>query len=225
MTAALFTPVLAANVTAAVGTNYDIVTNHTVIAGDILANIATSTNSNSSISKPPTHGSRMWVTSLIFQTQNVFAPAATPPPTRRQTATCSNGTTSTIKVVAGDTMIIIAKEKLGITSLSLLAANLQVKSPDLINLGDVLNITHCGKNGNVTGTSSSRASETSKAREHCEVSRAKMLANEQSSHPRNSNSNILDLAEFVGHLRVRQAHGTSFFETFLKWPCCSSIKS
>jgi hypothetical protein len=77
----------------------------------------------------------------------------------------------------------------------------------------------------VTGASPSKASEVTKAREHCEVSRAKMLANEQSGNPRNPNSNILDLAEFVGHLRVRQAHGTSSFETFLKCPCCSSIKS
>jgi LysM repeat protein len=52
---------------------------------------------------------------------------------------CSNGTASTIKVVAGDTMIIIAKEKLGIPFPSLLAANLQVKNPDLTNVGDVLN--------------------------------------------------------------------------------------
>jgi hypothetical protein len=52
-----------------------------------------------------------------------------------------------------------------------------------------------------------------------------MLANEQPSNPRKSNSNILDLAEFVGHLRVRQAHGPSSFETFLNCPCCSSIKS
>jgi hypothetical protein len=29
----------------------------------------------------------------------------------------------------------------------------------------------------------------------------------------------------VGHLRVRQAHGTSSYETFLKFPCCSSTKS
>jgi hypothetical protein len=92
-------------------------------------------------------------------------------------------------------------------------------------VGDVLNIILCGKNGNVTGISSSKISKVTNAGEHCEVSRAKRLANEQSSNPKNSNSNILDLAEFVGHLRVRQAHGTSSFEIFLKCPCCSSIKS
>jgi hypothetical protein len=35
----------------------------------------------------------------------------------------------------------------------------------------------------------------------------------------------LALAKFVAHLRVRQDHGPSSFETFLKWPCCSSIES
>jgi hypothetical protein len=52
---------------------------------------------------------------------------------------CSNGIASTIKVVAGDNMIIIAEEKLEITFPSLLAANLQVKNQDLTNVGDVLN--------------------------------------------------------------------------------------
>lgn len=55
-TATLLTPVLAANITVVVGTNCNIVANHTVIAGDILVNIVVSTNSNLSIHKSPSRG-------------------------------------------------------------------------------------------------------------------------------------------------------------------------
>jgi hypothetical protein len=56
MIATLLTPVLAANITAVVGTNCNIVANHTVITGDILVNIAVLTNSNLSIHKSPSRG-------------------------------------------------------------------------------------------------------------------------------------------------------------------------
>lgn len=62
--------------------------------------------------------------------------------------------------MSGDTLIIIAKEKLGITLPSLLAANPQVKNPDLINVGDVLNVPLCGKNGMAT-TSTTTPKKTS----------------------------------------------------------------
>jgi LysM repeat protein len=79
------------------------------------------------------------------------------------TATCSNGTAGTIKVVAEDTLIIIAKEKLGITLPSLLAVNPQVKNPDLIKVGDVLNVPVCGgKDGTAMTRTSSRASKPTK---------------------------------------------------------------
>lgn len=53
-------------------------------------------------------------------------------------------------MVAGDTFIIIAKEKLGITLPALLAANPQVADINVVNVGDVLNIPLC-KNGAAAG--------------------------------------------------------------------------
>jgi len=63
-------------------------------------------------------------------------------------------------------MIIIVKEKLGITLSSLLAANPQVKNRDLINVGDVLNVPLCGKNGTAaaTATTFSKASKATKGK-------------------------------------------------------------
>jgi LysM repeat protein len=163
-TAGLLTPILAVNSTT-IGTNCNIVSNHTVIAGDNLANIATSTNTtvaqlqfvNTQITNP-----RLINVGDIIKIPNSACVAPAPAPLAEPTATCSNGTASTIKVVAGDTLIIIAKEKLGITLPSLLAVNPQVKNPDLINVGDVLNVPLCGKNGTATVISSKAAKPASR---------------------------------------------------------------
>ncbi|KAE9374607.1 carbohydrate-binding module family 50 protein [Stipitochalara longipes BDJ] len=165
----LLTPTLATNGAAAVGTNCNIVSIHSVIVGDNLANIATSTNTtvaqlqcvNSQITNP-----RLINVGYVIKipNSNCVAPIASPP--AEPTTTCSNGTSFTINVVAGDTLIIIAKEKLVITLPSLLAANTQIKNPDLINVGDVLNVPLCGQNGTTkaTATTSSKASKATKAR-------------------------------------------------------------
>ena len=50
-------------------------------------------------------------------------------------------------MVSGDTLIVIAKEKLGITLPALLAANPQVTNPDAIEVGQVLNVPLCGAAG------------------------------------------------------------------------------
>lgn len=62
-----------------------------------------------------------------------------------------NGTEKTTKVAAGDTLIIIAKEKLGITLPALVAANPQIKDVNKINVGDVINVPLCAATGGVKG--------------------------------------------------------------------------
>ncbi|KAF8850678.1 hypothetical protein BDZ45DRAFT_696562 [Acephala macrosclerotiorum] len=143
----------ASNTTAAIGTNCNIVSNHTVIAGDNLANIATAANVtldqirfvNTQISNP-----RLINVGDNIQIPNSKCVAPINPPLAEPTATCSNGTESTTKVVAGDSLIIIAKEKLGITLPALLAANHQIVDPNKINVGDVINVPLCKTGGNAT---------------------------------------------------------------------------
>lgn len=143
----------ATNTTAAIGSNCNIVSNHTVIAGDNLANIATAANVtldqirfvNTQISNP-----RLINVGDNIQIPNSKCVAPTNPPLAEPTAICSNGTESTTKVVAGDSLIIIAKEKLGITLPALLAANPQIKDPNKINVGDVINVPLCKTSGNAT---------------------------------------------------------------------------
>lgn len=70
--------------------------------------------------------------------------------------------------MAGDMMIIIAKEKLGITLPALVAASPQVADPNKINAGDVLNVPLCnataggagGKNGTATATLAKSAAKS-----------------------------------------------------------------
>lgn len=102
------------------------------------------------------------------------------------TATCSNGTAATIKVVQGDTLVIIAKEKLGITLPSLLAANPQIKNPDAIEVGQEINVPLCsagtsgvtaveGGNGNGTATGEApKASESEKPKKENVVEKRRM---------------------------------------------------
>lgn len=157
-TTALLTPALAANTTAVFGTNYKIISNHTVVAGDNLANIGTS------IRQHLNHEPTLISVGAIIKLPDVRFVALVASPLTEQTATFSNGTASTIKVVVGDTMIIIAKEKLGITLPSLLAANPQVKNLDLISVRHFFNVPLFGKNRPVTATASSKASKATKTK-------------------------------------------------------------
>jgi hypothetical protein len=75
--AALLTPILATNPTAAIGTNCNIVSNHTVIAGDNLANIAISTNTTVAQlqfvnTQLPIRASSMWAVSSRSPTRHVW---------------------------------------------------------------------------------------------------------------------------------------------------------
>jgi LysM repeat protein len=144
---------LAANTTAAIGTNCNIVANHTVVSGDGLANIATAANTtldqvrfvNPQITNP-----RLINVGDVIAIPDSACVAPTNPPLAEPITTCSNGTESTTKVVAGDNLIIIAKEKLGITLSALIAANPQITNPDKINVGDVINVPLCSNSTNGT---------------------------------------------------------------------------
>jgi len=63
-------------------------------------------------------------------------------------------------VASGDTLNIIAKEKLGITLPALLAANPQIQNPDAISVGDVINIPLCRAKAGVGGAGGGTATTT-----------------------------------------------------------------
>jgi LysM repeat protein len=144
----------AANNTA-IGANCNIVANQTVKAGDNLANIAAAANVtldqvqfvNTQISNP-----RLINVGDVIKIPDSRCVAPVAKPLAEPTATCVNGTESTTKVAAGDTLIIIAKEKLGITLPALVAANPQIKDINQINVGDVINVPLCGTNGTTSNT-------------------------------------------------------------------------
>ncbi|KAL2071071.1 hypothetical protein VTL71DRAFT_12306 [Oculimacula yallundae] len=132
---------------AQIGTNCNVVRNVTVKAGDSLAAISKAANVtldqvifvNTQITNPR---SIKVGDGVKIPDSRCVAPVAKP--LAEPTAICTNRTAKTITVVAGDTLNIIAKEKLGITLPALLAANPQIKNPDLIAVGDVLNVPVCG---------------------------------------------------------------------------------
>ena len=137
----------------AIGTNCDFVSTVTVKAGDGLANIATAAKVTLDqvlfVNKNITNA-RLINPGDVTSIPNAACVAPTIAPLAEPTATCSNGylfhfqvtkaivqslhifrTATTTQVVSGDTLIIIAKEKLGITLPALLAANPQ-QQPALI---------------------------------------------------------------------------------------------
>ncbi|KAG4442961.1 hypothetical protein IFR05_001574 [Cadophora sp. M221] len=136
------------------GANCNIVANQTVKTGDSLANIAASANItidqiqfvNTQITNP-----RSLKVGDVVKIPNSKCVAPAAKPLAEPTATCSNGTAKTTTVVAGDTLNVIAKEKLGITLPALLAANPQITNPDAIGVGDVLNIPLCSAGAGVAG--------------------------------------------------------------------------
>ncbi|CAG8980988.1 hypothetical protein HYALB_00013549 [Hymenoscyphus albidus] len=73
--------------------------------------------------------------------------APEPKPLAEPTAVCSKGKDKTYTVVSGDTLNIIAKEKIGVTLPSFLAVNPQIEDPDKIAVGEVFNIPLCGPDG------------------------------------------------------------------------------
>jgi len=154
-------------VTAQTGTNCNIIANQTVKAGDSLASIAKSANVtldqiqfvNTQITNPRSINPG---DAIKIPNPRCVAPAAKP--LAEPTATCSNGTAKTTTVVAGDTLNVIAKEKLGITLPALLAANTQIKNPDVLNVGDVINIPLCSNGTLSSGAANSKAGGTTSAK-------------------------------------------------------------
>ncbi|PVH85339.1 carbohydrate-binding module family 50 protein [Cadophora sp. DSE1049] len=142
------------------GANCNIVANQTVKAGDTLAAIAKSANVtldqiqfvNTQITNP-----RSIKAGDVIKIPDLKCVAPAAKPLAEPTATCSNGTAKTTTVVAGDTLNIIAKEKLGITLPALLAANTQIKNPDVLNVGDVINIPLCNNGTSSGGAANSKA--------------------------------------------------------------------
>lgn len=66
-------------------------------------------------------------------------------------------------VVAGDSMTIIAKEKLDVTLSALLAANPQVTDAAKIEVGDVLNVPLCDAVGGNNSTANATTLRTRRA--------------------------------------------------------------
>ncbi|KAH6713113.1 hypothetical protein BKA61DRAFT_690830 [Leptodontidium sp. MPI-SDFR-AT-0119] len=130
------------------GANCDIVASQTVKAGDTLADIAKA--ANVTLDQFIKAGDVIKIPDKIC-----VAPAAKP--LAEPTATCSNGMAKTQTVVARDTLVIIAKEKLEITLPALVAANPQIKNPDAINAGDVIKIPLCNSVTGGGNSSTSRA--------------------------------------------------------------------
>ncbi|TVY82291.1 hypothetical protein LSUE1_G001917 [Lachnellula suecica] len=159
------TTTFAQNTTSQNGTNCGIVSNHTA---------------NPQISNP-----RLINVGDVVQIPNSKCVAAAAAALPEPTATCSNGTATAVTVVAGDTLIIIAKEKLGITLPALLAVNPQVTDPNKVNIGDVLNVPLCNaaagttaKNGTATAsskTSSGKAKATGSKRRSVYVGDSRRL--------------------------------------------------
>ncbi|KAK0108339.1 hypothetical protein ONS95_003154 [Cadophora gregata] len=148
---------------AQIGANCNVVANQTVKAGDTLAAIAKTANVtldqiqfvNTQITNP-----RSINVGDIIKIPNTKCVAPAAKPLAEPTATCSNGTAKTITVVSGDTLIIIAKEKLGITLPALLAANAQIKNPDVLNVGDVINVPLCNNGTSTGGANNSNTGST-----------------------------------------------------------------
>ncbi|KAH7419923.1 hypothetical protein BKA64DRAFT_716313 [Cadophora sp. MPI-SDFR-AT-0126] len=140
-----------------------IVANQTVKDGDTLAAIATSANVtldqiqfvNTQITNP-----RSIKAGDVIKIPDPKCVAPAAKPLAEPTATCSNGTAMTTTVVAGDTLNIIAKEKLGITLPALLAANTQIKNLDALTVGDVINIPLCNNDTSSGGAANSNAGGT-----------------------------------------------------------------
>ncbi|RDW64232.1 hypothetical protein BP5796_10734 [Coleophoma crateriformis] len=152
--------------TGAIGTNCNIVANHTVVAGDTVSAIATAakvTVDQVTFVNPQISNIRRINPGDVIHIPNSKCVAPAAAPLAEPTATCSNGTATTYTVVAGDTLTIIAKEKLGITLPALQAANPQITDPNKIKVGDLLNIPLCKNQGTTPATGSGGKNSTTKS--------------------------------------------------------------
>ncbi|PVH74014.1 carbohydrate-binding module family 50 protein [Cadophora sp. DSE1049] len=128
------------------GTNCDVVANITVVVGDTLGNIATANSVTFDqvlfVNAQITNANLILVGDVIAIPDTACVPGTT---TTEPTTPvpCSNSTNAMYTVVAGDTLSTIATDKLGVTLDALLAINPQITNPDLIEIGDVINVPAC----------------------------------------------------------------------------------
>ncbi|KAF2853030.1 carbohydrate-binding module family 50 protein [Plenodomus tracheiphilus IPT5] len=120
---------------------------YTIVSGDTLGSIATRFNSGicniaslNGIANP----NSIAAGAAINIPQGCTTPDNTSclPPATKPTATCVFGVGSTYNVRSGDTMSLIAND-FNITLPALIGANPAVKNPDLIQVGQQLNVPVC----------------------------------------------------------------------------------
>ena len=123
-------------------------TTYTVASGDTLNQISSRTGAGVC---DIAVASNITNINLINLGQVLFIPACTGPidnttcvavPEKNATETCVPGLPSTYTIVSGDTLTAIAKD-FNITLPSLIAANSQIANPDVIDVGQVINIPVC----------------------------------------------------------------------------------
>lgn len=100
---------------------------------------------------------------IAIPASTCVAPVATTEETE-VIATCSNTTSPTYTVVSGDTMTIIALEKLGITLQALVDANTQITDIDVLAIGDVLNVPLCDAAVTTTSTAATPSATAKKSK-------------------------------------------------------------
>ncbi|KAH7399764.1 hypothetical protein BKA64DRAFT_777789 [Cadophora sp. MPI-SDFR-AT-0126] len=132
---------------AQIGTDCDIVANVTVVAGDTLSNIATANNVTLDqilfVNAQITNADLILVGDLIAIPDSDCVPGPTTTEPTTPIPCSGDKQDATYTVVAGDTLSTIATDKLGVTLEALLAVNPQITNPDLINVGDVINVPAC----------------------------------------------------------------------------------
>ncbi|CAG8956857.1 hypothetical protein HYFRA_00012312 [Hymenoscyphus fraxineus] len=140
----------ARNGTSTIGDNCDIVKVVEVESGDSMASISDKEKvkiGQTIFVNPQVKNVRLINPGDKINIPNKACVAPEPEPLAEPTAVCSTGKDKTYTVIAGDNLNIIAKEKIGITLPSFLAANPQIEDPDKIEVGQVFNIPLCGPDG------------------------------------------------------------------------------
>ncbi|KAL2061426.1 hypothetical protein VTL71DRAFT_7699 [Oculimacula yallundae] len=129
------------------GTNCDIVKNVTVISGDTLGAIAISNSVKVSqilfVNPKITNANFINIGDVIAIPNSACDIGSMPVPPVAPITCDSTNRARTYTVVAGDTLFIIATQKFGVTLGALEAANPQIADPNLIQVGDVINIPAC----------------------------------------------------------------------------------
>lgn len=136
----------------AIGTNCNVVSNHVIKAGETLTSIGRDTKT--SIAQILFVNPKITNPNFIAADDTIAIPnpacvVAVLEEETLPTAVCVVGNSTAVgasgkyTVISGDTMFIIATDKLKITLASFIAANPQVTNPDQIQIDQVLNVPIC----------------------------------------------------------------------------------